>query len=345
MVSRVLIVDDSVIARSALKQIISEHPDFEVIGTAADPFEAREMIIDDDPDMLTLDVEMPRLDGLTFLERIMEHHPMPVVMVSSLTESTSRKGMKALEMGAVDVVGKPAGDTRDSIKSLKEDLIPKLEAAARASLGAQRGTTSDESEKGPDIDLPDEVNLIVFGASTGGTKAMLKVFRELPEGLPPIMIAQHMPETFTKQFAAHLDEEASFPVFEAEEEGYVDRSEAVLAQGDRHLLVDGKPRGGRVHYTTNQEEEVCFQRPAVDPLFESAARFGNGNVVGVVLTGMGKDGREGSKALSDAGSPVIVQDEESCTVYGMPKQVKENVATAQEVSLDQIADVLSRVID
>lgn len=348
MVTTVGIVDDSVVVRSALKKVIDSDPEFSVIGTAADPFEAREMILEDEPDVITLDVEMPKLDGLTFLERIMEHHPMPVVMVSSLTESTSRKGMKALELGAVDVVGKPSGDSRDSIQELKEDLMPKLRAAARVDQksGTDTSTASiDEGSPKTSVTVPESVNLIVIGASTGGTNVLLEIFSKLPKGLPPILIAQHMPPVFTEQFADHLDDESVISVVESEEEGYVDRSEAVLAEGDHHLVVDGKPRGSRVHYSTNEDEKVCFQRPAVDPLFESAARHGKDSVLGIVLTGMGKDGLEGSRTLTDRGGKVLVQDEDSCTVYGMPKQVKNNVEGATEVPLAEIPSVLDQLAE
>ncbi|MFB6345891.1 MAG: chemotaxis-specific protein-glutamate methyltransferase CheB [bacterium] len=344
MVTTVGILDDSIIVRSALEKIIDSDPEFRVVGKAADPFKAREMILDEDPDVLTLDVEMPKLDGLTFLERIMEHHPMPVVMVSSLTESTTRKGMKALELGAVDVVGKPSGDTRDSIQTLKEDLLPKLKAAARVSNGSgsvARAGQIEETSETTSVDITGTVNLIVIGASTGGTNVLLEIFRNLPEGLPPIMITQHMPPVFTGQFSDHLDQESEISVFEADEDGYVNRSEAVLAEGNRHLVVDGKPRGERVHYSTTDGEKVCFQRPAVDPLFESAASHGKDSVLGIVLTGMGKDGLQGSKAIAGAGGTILVQDEASCTVYGMPKQVKNNIAAAQEIPLDEIPSVLA----
>lgn len=343
MVTTVGIVDDSVVVRSALKTVIDADPEFEVIGKAGDPFEAREMILDEDPDVLTLDVEMPKLDGLTFLERIMEHHPMPVVMVSSLTESTSRKGMRALELGAVDVVGKPSGDSRDSIQELSEELMPKLRAAAEVSRRDGSGSVTssiEDSAHETSHSVGGDVNLIVLGASTGGTNVLLEIFRELPSGLPPILIAQHMPPVFTGQFADHLDEESTVSVTEAGEEGYVNRSEAVLAEGDHHLIVDGKPRGNRVHYSSNDDEKVCFQRPAVDPLFESAARHGRDSVLGIILTGMGKDGVEGSRAIAKAGGTVFTQDEESCTVYGMPKQVASQVEEASEIRLEEIPALL-----
>lgn len=346
MVSTVVIVDDSVMVRSALKKMINSDPEFDVIGTAADPFEARKLILDKEPDVLTLDVEMPRLDGLTFLERLMEHHPLPVVMVSSLTDSTTRKGMKALNTGAIEVVGKPSGDTKDSIKTMKDELLPKLRAAVRADVNPGQNTGRSETPKSKDhvdVETSGNVELIVIGSSTGGTNVLLDIFRELPTGLPPIMITQHMPPVFTEQFANHLDEESSINVFEAKEEGYVGQSEAVVAKGDKHLVVDGRPRRDRIHYSTNEEEEVAFQRPAVDPLFESAAQNVGRNVVALVLTGMGKDGRDGSRALAEKGATILTQDEDSCSVYGMPKQVLENVPKAEEIERSKIVPTLTQL--
>lgn len=332
---RVGIVDDSVVVRSSLENILGNHPEFEVVGTAGDPFEAREMIFEKEPDVLTLDVEMPRLDGLTFLERIMEHKPMPVVMVSSLTQKTSRKGLKALELGAVEVIGKPSGDKSDSIRDLEEELVRTLKAAAEAQLdsGARR-----RKDRGGRVELPSRVDAILIGSSTGGTKALRKVFKDLQVGLPPILICQHMPEVFTRQFAKHLDERSPLEVWEAEDGDRVETSQAVVAPGDHHLVVTG--RGVRVGL--DDGDKRCHQRPAVNPLFETAASVLGKRALGVVMTGMGKDGREGAIKLAEKGGTLLVQSEQSCTVYGMPQQVKNAVPEAMDVDLDDIAMVLNR---
>jgi two-component system chemotaxis response regulator CheB len=335
MTIRVGIVDDSVVVRSSLESILGSHSDFEVVGTAGDPFEAREMIFEKEPDVLTLDVEMPRLDGLTFLERIMEHKPMPVVMVSSLTQKTSRKGLKALELGAVDVIGKPSGDKSDSIRELEDELVRTLKAAAEAHLdtGGRK-----EKDRGGDVELPDRVDAILIGSSTGGTKALRKVFKDLEAGLPPILICQHMPSVFTEQFAQHLDESSPLDVWEARDGDQVETSQAVVAPGDQHLVVTG--RGVKVGL--DDGDKRCHQRPAVDPLFETGADVLGNRALGVVMTGMGKDGREGAQALAKKGATILVQSEESCTVYGMPQQVKQAVPEAIDVDLGDMARVLNR---
>ena len=338
MVTKVGVVDDSVIARTVLEDIINDEPGFKVVGKAGDPFQAREMIFERKPDILTLDVEMPRLDGISFLKSLMENFPLPVVMVSSLTERSSKKGMRALELGAVDIVCKPGGDSRDSLRSLADDLIPKLKAAAKADV--KKIEKKKKKKKDLSISLPSKVDGILIGSSTGGTKALRKVFKDLSSSLPPILICQHMPPVFTTHFSKGLNEISNINIREAEPSDEVKPGEALLAPGDYHMVVSGHARSRGIPVELNQDEEVNFQRPAVDPLFESAAKYLKGNIVSVVLTGMGKDGRDGARQLEKAGATVLVQDEETSTVYGMPKQVKNNVKSAQEFALQDLASIL-----
>ena len=346
MVTKVGIVDDSVIARSVLEEIINSDPEFEVVGKAGDPYKAREMIFKKKPDVLTLDVEMPRLDGISFLKSLMENYPLPVIMVSSLTQSNSKKGIRALELGAVDVVGKPAGDSRDSIKALSDDLLPKLHAAAEANvkpLKVEEKRAEKEKEE-IDVSLPSTVDLIVIGSSTGGTKALREIFEYMHPDLPPILICQHMPPLFTTHFSKGLNEISQLSVREAKEKDRVSSGEVLLAPGDYHMVVSARGSSRGVPVELNQEEEINFQRPAVDPLFETAASYFNNKLLGIVLTGMGKDGRDGAKHISEAGGTVLYQDEASCSVFGMPKQVKENVPAAQEVRLADIPKLLDRLV-
>lgn len=345
MTTTVGIVDDSVIARSVLEDIIGSDPEFEVVGKAGDPYEAREMIFEKKPDVLTLDVEMPRLDGISFLKSLMENYPLPVVMVSSLTERNSKKGIRALELGAVDVVGKPAGDSRDSLRSLEDDLMPKLRAAARANVKPLKveEKRAEKDREEIDVQLPASVDAIVLGSSTGGTKALREIFEYLPSNLPPLLICQHMPPLFTEHFSSGLDELSDLNVREAGESDQAGRNDVLMAPGDYHMVVTGSSSSRGVPVTLNQDPEINFQRPAVDPLFESAARHLGSSVLAVVLTGMGKDGRDGARAIADAGGSVLYQDEESSSVFGMPKQVRDNVSSAQEVRLADLPKLLNRL--
>ncbi len=343
MNKRVGIVDDSVIARTVLEEIINEAPGFEVAGKAGDPYEAREMLFDKKPDILTLDVEMPKLDGISFLKSLMSNYPIPVVMVSSLTDRTSRKGERALELGAVDVVCKPAGDSRDSLRSLKDELLPKLEAAARANVQPLEKKPKKKRKKEVSISLPTNIEAIVIGSSTGGTKALRQVFEEMPTGLPPILICQHMPRLFTAHFAEGLNEITDLQVYEAEDGQKIKKNEVGLAPGDYHMVVSGVDSSTGLPVSLNQDEEVNFQRPAVDPLFESATKKLKKKVLGIVLTGMGKDGREGAKAIVEGGGTMLVQDEESATVYGMPKQVKQALPDTREFSLLDLPHILAQL--
>lgn len=339
------IVDDSVMVLSVLENMIDGHPDFEVVGKASDVYEARTMLLEKEPDVLTLDVEMPKMDGITFLERLMEHQPMPVVMVSSLTRQTSRKGMEALEKGAVEVVGKPDGDSSNSIKQLEDKLIPKLHAAykARKTIESDQTSTSDQNEEGPELDHA-HYDMILIGSSTGGVDAIKHIFSELEDGLPPILVVQHMPPVFTRQFSERINENSPVEFHEAEDGDSIGTGEALLAPGDQHMKVRRLNSSGTVKVQLDEDEKIHSQRPAVEVLFGSAARqAGDANLLGLVLTGMGKDGRDGSRALDRTGATILTQDEESSVVYGMPKRVREAVDSAQEVPLDRMPDVLNQI--
>lgn len=359
---RVGIVDDSAMVRTILKRIIEQEKGFKVVGSTGDVYAARSMILQEKPDVLTLDVEMPGMDGLEFLERLMTHYPIPVIMVSSLTTRSSVKGIRALELGAVEVVGKPRGDSPDSIRALKDELIAKLRIAARANIPppmkrmqAAREKTTSKTARHPTIPssdwkvtdvkaslpLNESIDAIVIGSSTGGILALRTIFSDLPRGLPPLFIVQHMPATFTKRFAQHLNQITEIDVREAQDNDYASRSDALIAPGNYHMLIHRKDISGRIKVRLEQSPKIHYQRPAVDPLFISAAEKLGKRVLALVLTGMGKDGLKGSIALSKVGGTILVQDEKSCTVYGMPAQVKKNIDSALEVPLSKIASVLS----
>lgn len=348
MTIKVGIVDDSVVVRSVLEKIIDNEPEFKVVGKSEDVFSARTMIMNVNPDVITLDVEMPKMDGLTFLERLMEHQPMPVVMVSSLTKSTSRKGMEALDKGAVEIVAKPSGDKSDSIHALEDELLTKLKAAYRArnQLLIDRRSQSRQKKNGPDVELSrNHFQAVLIGSSTGGVQALQTIFEELTADLPPLLVVQHMPPVFTEQFSRRLNELSKIRVAEATEGDRVESGQALLAPGDHHMLVRRRNQSGAVKVTLNQDERVHSQRPSVDVLFTNASeKLDPEKILAMVLTGMGKDGRDGCVVLEQKSSTILVQDEASSTVYGMPKQVSQHVKSAREMSLRQIAPFLNEKI-
>lgn len=345
MTINVGIIDDSVLVRSTLKKMLDKEPDFSVAGVSKDVYEGRSMILEHDPDVLTLDVEMPKMDGITFLERLMEHHPIPVVMVSSLTQKTSRKGMEALDKGAVEIVPKPDGDRVDSMKSLRDDLLPKLRAAYKARENISRSRDESSSKTSPDeqIELPtSQYDGIIIGSSTGGVKALSKIFKELESDLPPILVVQHMPPVFTKNFADRLNGSSPVSVAEGSGKVIVQEGEALLAPGDQHLEVKRFVREGGIEVQLTDAPKVHSQKPSVDVLFKSACQaMTDQNILSIVLTGMGKDGRDGAIELNDNGATVVVQDRSSSTIYGMPKQVKKNVPSAIECPLQRIPSLMN----
>lgn len=325
--TRVLVVDDSALIRHLLTDIINRNPDMEVIGAATDPLIAREMIRNLNPDVLTLDVEMPRMDGLDFLERLMRLRPMPVVMISTLTEFGSDVTLRALELGAVDFIAKPRTDVHGGLEEYADLIADKIRAAAVARIKRAPASERPLEKYSADAILPAHTrtpglaleNLIVIGASTGGTEAIREVLMKIPPAAPGILITQHMPEGFTKTFAQRLDKLCHINVKEAEHGEPVKSDCAYIAPGGpSHMLV--KRIAGRYLIELNQGLPVNRHRPSVDVLFRSAAQCAGKKAVGVILTGMGNDGAHGMREMHDAGIYTIAQDQETCVVYGMPKE-------------------------
>jgi two-component system chemotaxis response regulator CheB len=324
MKTKVLIVDDSALIRSVMNEIIRKQPDMEVVGVAPDPIVARELIKQTNPDVLTLDVEMPRMDGLDFLEKLMRLRPMPVVMVSTLTERGSEITLRALELGAVDFVTKPKLSIQSGMLEYAELITDKIRAAAKARVKARTIPHPDHA-KGPTEALPlirnpltSSEKLIIIGASTGGTEAIKEFLMQMPSDCPGILITQHMPEGFTRSFAKRLDSLCKITVKEAEGGERVLPGHAFIAPGHSHLLL---ARSGANYVTQlDQGPPVNRHRPSVDVLFDSAARFAGKNAVGVILTGMGKDGAHGMLTMKNAGAYNFAQDEATCVVFGMPRE-------------------------
>ncbi len=321
---KVLIVDDSALIRSVMNEIIRTQPDMEVVGVAPDPIVARELIKQTNPDVLTLDVEMPRMDGLDFLEKLMRLRPMPVVMVSSLTERGSEITLRALELGAVDFVTKPKLSIQSGMLEYAELITDKIRAAAKARVKPRTIASADPAKAGgtalPLIRNPltSSEKLIIIGASTGGTEAIKDFLVQMPSDCPGILITQHMPEGFTRSFARRLDSLCKITVTEAAGGERVLPGHAFIAPGHSHLLL---ARSGANYVTQlDQGPPVNRHRPSVDVLFESAAQFAGKNAVGVILTGMGKDGAAGMLTMKNAGAYNFAQDEATCVVFGMPRE-------------------------
>jgi len=319
---RVLTVDDSALMRQVLAALLSKDPGIEVIGSAPDPFIAREKIKALNPDVLTLDVEMPKMDGLTFLEKLMKGHPMPVVMVSSLTEAGCQTTMRALELGAVDFITKPKIDLREGMEEVAQDLIFKVKAAAQAKV---RGKGGDSGVGGKGVAplltsamIKTTDTIIAIGASTGGTEAVKDVLMALPPNTPPILITQHMPERFTKTWADRMNQLCRISVKEAEDGDSVLPGHALVAPGSYHMTLVRS--GARYTVRINQDPPVNRHRPSVDVMFASVAQYAGANAVGVILTGMGGDGAKEMLTMKQAGAFTIAQDEASCVVFGMPKE-------------------------
>jgi two-component system, chemotaxis family, protein-glutamate methylesterase/glutaminase len=341
--SKVLIVDDSALIRSMLREIISSFPDFEVVGAAPDPFVARDMIKQLNPDVITLDVEMPRMDGLEFLERLMRLRPMPVVMISSLTEQGADVTLRALELGAVDFVTKPKAANTADLEQYADEIAEKLRAAVSAKLSVKAPAGDKPLSEKPKLKTPFSTSekIICIGASTGGTEAIKDVLTRMPSDGPGIVIAQHMPPGFTRSFAERLNKLCDLTVAEAKGGERVLPGHVFIAPGHAHLLL----RRSGANYVTelSQAPPVNRHRPAVDVLFQSAAESAGSNAIGVILTGMGKDGALGLLEMRKLGSFTVAQDEQSCVVYGMPKEAVNVGAVETVVALDKIAEVLLSV--
>jgi len=333
---KVLIVDDSAIVRQKFTEELSKAPDIEVVGAAPDPFVARDMIIALNPDVLTLDIEMPRMDGLTFLKKIMTHRPMAVIVVSSLTQKGSVMAMEALENGAVEVMAKPGGSF--SVGEMSAQLAEKIRAASRARF-FKRLTPTAKSQATANMSsgaMTQTTNKIVaIGSSTGGTEALSVILSQIPPSCPGIVVAQHMPPHFTKTFADRLNSICHIKVKEGEDNDSVVPGTCLIAPGNFHMLL--KRSGARYFVEVKTGPMIHHQRPAVDVLFNSVAKYAGANAVGVILTGMGADGAVGLKAMKQAGSKTIAQDEESCVVFGMPKEAIKTGCVDKVMSLKRIS--------
>jgi two-component system, chemotaxis family, protein-glutamate methylesterase/glutaminase len=343
--ARVLIVDDSALMRELLSQLLSKDPGLEVIGTAADPFGAWQKIQTLSPDVLTLDVEMPKMDGLTFLGKLMRARPMPVVMVSTLTERGCETTLRALELGAIDYVTKPKLDVTRGTLELGAEIAGKVRAAAQAKPRRSRSSTAPKplAHRAPQALLKSTQQVIAMAASTGGTEALREVLSVLPRDAPGIVIVQHMPLRFTQAFARRLDGVCQISVREARDGDRIVPGVALIAPGDSHMLVT---RSGSIYSVRlSNDPPVNHHRPAADVLFESCARCLGANAVAVVLTGMGADGARGLHAMKQAGARTIAQDEATCVVFGMPKEAILTGAVDHVVPLDRVAETMLRLAE
>jgi two-component system chemotaxis response regulator CheB len=315
---RVLVVDDSALMRQIMSEILSSDREIEVAGTAADPYAAWDKIERLAPDVITLDVEMPRMDGLTFLERLMRAHPMPVVMVSSLTERGCDTTLRALELGALDFVTKPRIDIERGTADLAGEIVEKVKAAARARMRPRRMSAPAPAQPIAPVSYRGTHKVIAVGASTGGTEALRELLCALPPDAPGAVIVQHMPEDFTRAFADRLDAVAGVRVAEAADGDRVLPGHALIAPGNHHMELVRS--GAEYRVRVFMDQPVNRHRPSVDVLFHSCARAAGQNAVGVILTGMGRDGARGLAAMRAAGARTIAQDEATCVVFGMPKE-------------------------
>jgi len=331
---RVLIVDDSAVVRKVLSEELASSPEIEVVGTAPDPYVAREKIVRLSPDVITLDIEMPRMDGITFLGKLMKSHPMPVVVVSSLTSAGGALAMEAMAAGAVEVMCKPGAAY--SVGEMSTELIDKIKAASMARMPAKKeaANTQPPVQKLHMTRTTDKV--VAIGASTGGTEALATVLKAMPHAAPGIVIVQHMPEHFTRSFAESLNQICKIEVKEAEDGDRVLPGRALIANGNNHLLL---ARSGAVYSVRVKGGPlVSRHRPSVDVLFKSVAAYAGSNAVGVIMTGMGKDGAQGLMEMKNAGAATIAQDEASCIVFGMPREAIELGCVDHVTHLNRIAE-------
>ncbi len=335
---KVLIVDDSVVVRKVLSEELSRHPNIRIVGTAVDPFAARDKIVNLSPEVLTLDLEMPRMDGLSFLAKLMKYRPMPVVVLSSLTPPNSETALKALDLGAVAVLAKPSSSF--SVEDLSGALVRAIRAAVTADIRPAVGATAaDVRRPRLDAELRQSTHkVLALGASTGGTRALEVVLGRLPASTCGTVIVQHMPEKFTRSFAQRLDQCCAMTVREAQHNDRVISGTALIAPGNRHMLLVRE--GGNYVVKLKDGPPVHYQRPSVDVLFKSVARHAGRNALGVILTGMGADGASGLLDMRQQGAFTAAQDEKSCVVFGMPRAAIEKDAVDRVVSLEDIADTV-----
>ncbi|GAX60075.1 chemotaxis response regulator protein-glutamate methylesterase [Candidatus Scalindua japonica] len=354
---KVLIVDDSAVVRKILSGGLSKYNDVEIVGTAPDPFIARNKIIKFKPDVLTLDVEMPKMDGITFLNKLMTHYPIPTIMVSSLTQEGCDAALKALEVGAVDFVAKPTNHLGSDVENVIDELYTKIKHASRSNvirlnqkriLGCNGNNNRSQinrsqihsgsrPDNGKNYTVFKGTNKVIFiGASTGGTEALKDVLIKMPPDSPAIAIVQHMPPIFTKAFAERMDSLCSITVKEGKNGDSLLPGQAIIAPGNYHMSI--KRNGAMYSIATNQDAPIHHQRPAVDVLFDSASKYVGPNAIGVIMTGMGSDGATGLLKMKESGAKTIAQDEDSCVVFGMPKEAIKLGAADKVVPLHKISE-------
>jgi two-component system chemotaxis response regulator CheB len=338
---KTLIVDDSAIVRKILSEELSKSPDIDVVGTAPDPFVARDKILKLKPEVITLDIEMPRMDGLTFLRKLMKHYPLPVIIVSSLTPKGSKLALEAMEIGAVDVIPKPGGSY--SVCDMSDMLAEKIRVASTANISKQSDQQANSEKAEPISALAETTHKVVaIGASTGGTEALKDVLTRMPPNAPGMIIVQHMPANFTTAFAERLNNLCQVTVKEAADNESVTPGKALIAPGNYHMLL--KRSGARYYVEVKDGPRIHHQRPSVDILFKSTAKYAGSNSIGVILTGMGADGAEGLLEMKNAGAKTIAQDEKTCVVFGMPKEAIKLGAADKVVPLGQVTQEILRMV-
>ncbi len=334
---RILVVDDSAVVRKVLSEELSKFGDLEVVGTATDTYVARERIIELEPDVLTLDIEMPRMDGLSFLAKLMKHHPIPVVVVSSLTPKNSENALRALDLGAIDVIPKPG--SQFSVPHVARDLVRAVRAAAAAQVTRHVPKSEDEAAVAPSIrGLSTTHKVLAIGASTGGTRAIEFVLKRLPPNLPGTVIVQHMPQGFTATYAERLNRICPMEVREARDGDIVAPGTVLVAPGGKHMML--RRSGAQYNVQVKEGPPVHHHRPSVDVLFRSVAKNVGPNAVGVILTGMGLDGSKGLKEMRDEGAYTIGQNEATSVVFGMPKAAVESGAVMEVAGLDEVPEAV-----
>ena len=339
---RVLIIDDSAVVRGMLTEALSKDPHIEVVGSAADPYIAREKIAKLKPDVLTLDVEMPRMDGITFLQKLMAARPMPVVMVSSLTQKGADTTMAAMDAGAIEIVAKPVVDVRKGLGDMTTEIIDKVKAAAQVKMGDYKKRLDERAKSRPkalsQAMIKTTEKIVAIGASTGGTEALKDVITRMPVNFPGTVIVQHMPEGFTKAFSDRLNGISAMNVAEAKDGDSIIPGRVLIAPGHSHMKV--KRSGARYFVDVKPGPLVLRHRPSVEVLFTSVAKYAGANAVGVMLTGMGGDGAGGMLAMKKAGAFNIAQDEKSCVVFGMPKEAIRLGGVDKVVPLSQVPEAI-----
>ena len=340
---KVLIVDDSAIVRKVFSQELSKYPDIEIVGTAPDPFIARDKILKLKPDVITLDVEMPRMDGVTFLRKLMKYYPIPVIIVSSLTPKGGKLTLEALDIGAVEVIAKPGGSF--SVGDMSGQLAEKIRAASKVRMSRENTAHSPDHEKPEPIKALAETShkIIAIGASTGGTEALKEVLSKMPVNSPGILVVQHMPAKFTTAFAERLDGLCQIKVREAKDGDSVTPGMALIAPGNFHMIL--RRSGARYYVEVKNGPMVHHQRPAIDILFKSTAKYAGSNSIGAILTGMGADGAAGLLEMKQAGAGTIAQDEKTCVVFGMPKESIKLGAVDKVVPIYQVAQEIIKMVE